>query len=195
MENKTLKQYIGTKMVKAEPMAKSAAVAKGWARPSEGNEDVPGYHVQYTNPDGSTYDSWSPKDVFEKSYQVAEDFKDRLIIELKELKERFNKLEAIMNKNDYDKIVEKCGPVQTALMIYQYHAMRHYYDILRTRIELLEDFPDKKYMPNKMDLDFVCVEDVDKALEFVGREKWDSLYIKCTSEEEYSNGQNTERNQ
>ncbi len=50
-------------------------------------------------------------------------------------------------------------------------------------------------MPNKMDLDFVCVEDVDKALEFVGRDQWDSLYIKCPSEEEYVNGQNTERNQ
>ena len=79
MEATTLKLYIGTKMVKAEPMAKSAAVAKGWARPSsEGNEDVPGYHVQYTNPDGSTYDSWSPKDVFEQSYQIVENFKDRL---------------------------------------------------------------------------------------------------------------------
>lgn len=50
-------------------------------------------------------------------------------------------------------------------------------------------------MPNKMDLDFVCVEDVDKALEFVGRDQCDSLYIKCPSEEEYANGQNTERNQ
>lgn len=49
--------------------------------------------------------------------------------------------------------------------------------------------------PNKMDLDFVRVEDVDKALEFVGRDQWDSLYIKCPSEEEYANGQNTERNQ
>lgn len=79
METTTLKMYIGTKMVKAEPMAKSAAVTKGWARPSsEGNEDVPGYHVQYTNPDGSTYDSWSPKDVFEQSYQIVENFKDRL---------------------------------------------------------------------------------------------------------------------
>lgn len=48
-------------------------------------------------------------------------------------------------------------------------------------------------MPNKMDLDFVCV--VDKALEFVDRDQWDSLYIKCPSEEEYANGQNTERNQ
>lgn len=145
MEVTTLKQYIGTKMVKAEPMAKSAAVAKGWARSSsEGNEDVPGYHVQYTNPDGSTYDSWSPKDVFEKSYQVAEDFKDRLIIELKELKERLNKLDAFLNGDDYDTVVEKCGTVQTALMLSQYHAMRHYYDILKTRIELLEKFPAKK---------------------------------------------------
>lgn len=50
-------------------------------------------------------------------------------------------------------------------------------------------------MPNKMVLDFVRVEDVDKALEFVGRDQWDLLYIKCPSEEEYANGQNTERNQ
>lgn len=50
-------------------------------------------------------------------------------------------------------------------------------------------------MPNKMDKDFVCVEDVDKALEFVGRDQWDSLYIKYPSEEEFNNGQNTERNQ
>lgn len=50
-------------------------------------------------------------------------------------------------------------------------------------------------MPNKTDKDFVCVEDVDKALEFVGRDQWDLLYIKCPSEEELANGQNTERNQ
>lgn len=78
METSTLKLYIGTKMVKAEPMVKSDAVAKGWARPSEGNQEDLGYHVQYTNPDGSIYDSWSPKDVFEQSYQIVENFKDRL---------------------------------------------------------------------------------------------------------------------
>ena len=50
-------------------------------------------------------------------------------------------------------------------------------------------------MPNITDKDFVCVEDVDKALEFVGRDQWDSLYIKCPSEEDNANGQNTERNQ
>lgn len=52
------------------------------------------------------------------------------------------------------------------------------------------------HMPNKTDKDFfVSVEDVEKALEFVGRDQWDLLYIKCPSEEEYANGQNTERNQ
>ena len=145
MEETTLKQYKGTKTVKAEPMNESVAVEKGFARANkDGHEWREGYHVQYINPDGSTYDSWSPKDVFEKSYKIAEDFKDRLIIEFNELKERFNKLDAFLDEKDYDKVIEICGPAQTALMFSQYHAMRHYYDILRTRIELLEDFPDKK---------------------------------------------------
>ena len=145
METTKLKKYIGTKEVMAAPMDEVTAVTKGFARKNEDNHEWrSGYHVQYTNPDGSTYDSWSSKDVFEKSYQVAEDFKDRLIIEFKELKERFNKLDAFLDEKDYDKVVEICGPAQTALMFSQYHAMRHYYDILRTRIELLEDFPDKK---------------------------------------------------
>lgn len=145
METTKLKTYIGTKEVMAAPMDEATAVAKGFARKNDDNHEWrSGYHVQYTNPDGSTYDSWSPKEVFEKSYQIAEDFKDRLNIELKELEDRFYKLNGFFNENDYDKIVEKCGPAQTALMFSQYHAMRHYHDILRTRIELLEDFPDKK---------------------------------------------------
>lgn len=145
METTKLKKYIGTKEVMAAPMDEVTAVTKGFARKNEDNHEWrSGYHVQYTNPDGSTYDSWSPKDVFEKSYQVAEDFKDRLIIEFKELKERFNKLDAFLDENDYDKVIEICGPAQTALMFSQYHAMRHYHDILKTRIELLEVFPDKK---------------------------------------------------
>lgn len=50
-------------------------------------------------------------------------------------------------------------------------------------------------MPNNMDFDFVRVEDVEKALEYVGKEQWDSLYIKYPSEEELANGKNSERNQ
>lgn len=49
-------------------------------------------------------------------------------------------------------------------------------------------------MPNKMDLDFVRLEDVVKALEYIGKGEWDSLYSLIPSEEE-CHGQNTERNQ
>lgn len=49
-------------------------------------------------------------------------------------------------------------------------------------------------MPNKMDFDFIRVEDVEKALEYVGKEQWDSILDTIPSEE-FNNGQNTERNQ
>lgn len=144
MEETTLKQYIGTKTVKAEPMVKSAAVAKGWARASEGNPDTPGYHVQYTNPDGSTYDSWSPKDVFEKSYQIAEDFKDRLEIEFKELRIRLLKLSKFIQDNGFANIAKAIGPEQGALLLSQYHGMSLYFDALKARIEILNSESEDK---------------------------------------------------
>lgn len=146
METTKLKKYIGTKEVMATPMDEATAVAKGFARKNEDNHEWrSGYHVQYTNPDGSTYDSWSPKDVFEKSYQVAEDFKDRLIIEANELKVRFQKLKDFMYKKGFNEIAEKFGPKQAALMISQYHGMDLYYSALICRIELLElESKDKK---------------------------------------------------
>lgn len=50
-------------------------------------------------------------------------------------------------------------------------------------------------MPNKMDLDFVRLEDVVKALEYIGKGEWDSQYYLIPAEEDLANGQNTERNQ
>lgn len=50
-------------------------------------------------------------------------------------------------------------------------------------------------MPNKMDLDFVCLEDVLKALEYIGKGEWDSQYWLIPADEDLANGQNTERNQ
>lgn len=144
MEETTLKQYIGTKKVKAEPMVKSAAIAKGWARASEGNPDTPGYHVQYTNPDGSTYDSWSPKDVFEKSYQIAEDFKDRLEIEFKELRIRLLKLHKFIQDNGFANIAKIIGPEQGALLLSQYHGMSLYFDALKARLEILNSESEDK---------------------------------------------------
>lgn len=50
-------------------------------------------------------------------------------------------------------------------------------------------------MPNKMDLDFVPLEDAIKALEYIGKGEWDSQYCLIPAEEDLANGQNTERNQ
>lgn len=50
-------------------------------------------------------------------------------------------------------------------------------------------------MPNKMDFDFVRVEDVEKALEYIGKGECDSQYCLIPAEEDLANGQNTERNQ
>ena len=48
---------------------------------------------------------------------------------------------------------------------------------------------------SKLDIDFVSLEDVKKALECVGTNNWGLLYESYPSEEEECHGQNTERNQ
>lgn len=56
----------------AEPMNELAAVDKGFACKNEDNHEWrEGYHVQYVNPDGSTYDSWLPKQVFKHAYYLS----------------------------------------------------------------------------------------------------------------------------
>ena len=68
--NLNLKKYTGTKVVEARPMNEIDAEYIGYARKNSDNHEWrDGYHVRYTNPDGSFYDSWSPKDVFEKAYR------------------------------------------------------------------------------------------------------------------------------
>lgn len=92
-------------MVKAEPMNELAAVEKGYARKNEDNHEWrEGYHVQYTNPDGSVYDSWSPKSVFEKAYQVAETPLDRMDIEYGEVLERYMKGLQFINSMNFGKL-------------------------------------------------------------------------------------------
>lgn len=150
MEETNLKQYKGTKTVEAEPMNESVAVEKGFARANkDGHKWREGYHVQYTNPDGSTYDSWSPKDVFEKSYQIAEDFKDRLEIEFNELRIRLLKLHKFIQDYGFANIVKKIGPDQGALLLSQYHGMSLYFDALKARIELLNAVSNEEPENNK----------------------------------------------
>lgn len=131
-----MKKYIGTKEVSATP----AWQIDGTIYPKDGV--VPrsmnrkdGYKVVYE--DG--YESWSPKDVFEKAYKPSETVLDRLKIERYELRERIEKLEALLG-NEINEGVKKAGGVpQAALLIIQRSHMVNYLDVLETRIVLLEN--------------------------------------------------------
>jgi hypothetical protein len=70
--------YIGCKIILAEP-CKIDAFNKWKEGKFEGEIDhgtkitppsEDGYHVQYSNPDGSFYHSWCPMAVFERAYRV-----------------------------------------------------------------------------------------------------------------------------
>ena len=65
-----MKEYIGTKLIKAEPLEQLGQQ---------------GYKVVYTPPDSYEYTSWSPKDVFEESYREVNGMSFGLAIEAAKL--------------------------------------------------------------------------------------------------------------
>ena len=73
-----MKHYIGTKQVSAKPMSRADYnTLRGWELPADENGDDNGYLVEYhdggqtNHPDFKGYISWSPKDVFDRSYREA----------------------------------------------------------------------------------------------------------------------------
>jgi hypothetical protein len=130
--NKEMKQYIGTKIVKAMPMTmtKAQKVLGREIKPATVEED--GYLVEYK--DG--YRSWSPKSVFEEAYKPAETFLDRLSIEQHELTEKVDKLRKFLSVEDAQM---KVGSFQFVRMTEQLEAMEKYLNILIRRIDNLKD--------------------------------------------------------
>lgn len=128
-----MKKYIGTKQVSATP----AWRIDGKVYPKDG--EVPrsmnredGYKVVYEN----GYESWSPKDVFEKAYKVAETFLDRLMIERKELAEKLEKICLFTDSPKFMDVVKDEN--QRELLIKQRDYMGEYLNILNQRIKTLE---------------------------------------------------------
>jgi len=63
-----MKLYIGIKAIEAEPMTLGDYNKyRGWQIPSNENPTDEGYLVKYDN----AYETWSPKDVFEKAYHES----------------------------------------------------------------------------------------------------------------------------
>lgn len=130
-----MKTYVGTKTVKAMPMNELAAVEKGYARKNEDNHEWrEGYHVQYTNPDGSIYNSWFPKSVFEKAYQVAETPLDRIKIEFGETVMRFARGDDFLKSNS-DILIYPTKVLLSA----QTETDREYSYLLHDRLDKMSD--------------------------------------------------------
>lgn len=130
-----MKKYIGTKQVNAEPMNLGEFIKQTGRNPyanspEEHNDNEDGYIVQYE--DG--YKSWSPKNVFEKAYRVAETFIDRMQIERDELKMRFNKARDFYYSSKFNELT----PGERKVFNRQFELMREYIYILDERIRLAE---------------------------------------------------------
>ena len=74
-----MKPYVGTKIIKACKMDEVSFLQCVKGKGVLNQETRPGYRVQYSNPDGSTYDSWSPANVFERSYREVSDDERNII--------------------------------------------------------------------------------------------------------------------
>jgi len=73
-----MKQYIGTKLIKAHPQTLGEYnLSKGWTIPANEDPNTKGYRVEYSD----SYISWSPKDAFEEAYRVYHNMTFGLAIE------------------------------------------------------------------------------------------------------------------
>lgn len=138
------KTYVGTKMIQAKSMNLGEYNKyRGWEIPLNENSTDEGYLVKYE--DG--YESWSPKEVFEKAYREyagqytlpatallmqSEDYKDRFKAEYYQVFVRFVKLKAMIEKLDKEELdFEPTCPRSTYDM--QLKAMRDYIAVLEAR--------------------------------------------------------------
>lgn len=117
-----MKKYIGTKQIEAEPMTMGEAYRRSLLQvgrvPNESEKDRPGYYVKYA--DG--YESWSPKDPFDKAYRPADTPLERMLIENTDLAVRTEKLDSFIKSDKFNKL----GNNTKAMLIAQYKSMRNY---------------------------------------------------------------------
>ena len=127
-----MKKYIGTKEVSATPAWRVNGVIypKDGAVPRVMNRED-GYKVVYK--DGC--ESWSPKEVFEKTYKPANTFLDRMKIEFDELERKCQKLGAFIESDKFKKLTSE----KRTLLVKQYDAMQTYYLVLRQRISIEQE--------------------------------------------------------
>ena len=142
VKSKAMKQYIGIKLVMAEPMTAQVAKEKGYRVENNTGE---GYEVTYE--DG--YKSWCPKHVFEKSNHevknddlaksaigmVSDNYKERFFAEYMQVKTRYMALVKMCHRWDAG-CLEFTPTCPRATYNFQLKAMKEYMDILEIRAKI-----------------------------------------------------------
>lgn len=163
--NNQLKQYTGTKTVKARPMTMGEAyeckLLKEGVRPSECETDKAGYLVEYEG----GYQSWSPKDVFDAAYKPSETFLERLDNECDEIGARFDKAKDFINSDRFDNL----SPIAKLLLTAQSATQREYICLL---IDIIDEAKEKK--PFLSEFDFGTAIKFLKAGGAISRAVWRS---------------------
>lgn len=128
-----MKKYIGTKQVKAAPAYRidGKVYLKDEPIPRVMNREE-GYKVVYE--DG--YESWSPKDVFEKAYKIAETHVNRMQIEAEEVNNRFVKLAAFIDSGKMNELV--VDTYNKCLLEMQCDTMFDYIRLLDARVQRMQ---------------------------------------------------------
>jgi len=111
--------YTGTKSLLACPMARNAYnLYRGWDTPEFENPEDEGYLVEYTDGGKSNdsrhagYISWSPKDVFERSYKAVKPpryalpHQQRVYEEYRQLRSRLTALRAFLDSDTYGTLTD-----------------------------------------------------------------------------------------
>lgn len=141
----TPKLYEGTKRLHAQPMNRGEYNAyRGWENPADENPADDGYLVEYQDGGKANdqrhagYISWSPKDVFERSYKEIPQssfppHQQRVMDEKRELDEKLQKLTAFISSEKFSTIVQ--DEAERLRLVCQEETMKDYSAILAERIE------------------------------------------------------------
>ena len=134
-----MKKYIGTKQVEAKPMKMGEAYDKCLLKRDthlcENDRFRDGYYIKYK--DG--YESWCPKDAFDKAYKCADTFLDRLHIEMRDLYSKMDKLTPFIDSGKIDEVVT--DTYQNHLLRLQHRIMSRYINVLECRIGRADGSP------------------------------------------------------
>ena len=123
-----MEKYIGKRTISATPMNAHGAEAVLNKKIVLNDEKLSGEGYLVESANGSM--SWMPKETFERSWEKAEAFLDRLIIEMNDLTEKMEKLSDFIEKND---VFSKLGEKEKGLLEDQLRYMCKYRDCLEER--------------------------------------------------------------